>query len=54
MIKTTNEDNLSGKPKNPPLGRPNRIWEDNVDVEEIGCKDGRWMDWLDVMPRGEL
>ena len=29
-----------------PLGRPRRIWEDNIrmDLEEIGINTGNWVD----------
>ena len=38
---------LVGKPEgNRPLGRPRRIWEDNIkmDLKEIGCDAGNWID----------
>jgi len=39
---------LVGKPEGKrPLGRPRRIWEDNIkmDLEEVGCGD---MDWIEL------
>jgi hypothetical protein len=39
---------LLGKPEGKgPLGRPRRIWEDNIttDVQEVGCGG---MDWINV------
>ena len=38
---------LTGKPTGKrPLGRPRRIWEDNIrmDLEEIGINAGNWVD----------
>ena len=38
---------LTGKPTGKrPLGRPRRIWEDNIrmDLEEIGISAGNWVD----------
>ena len=38
---------LTGKPTGKrPLGRPGRIWEDNIrmDLEEIGIISGNWVD----------
>ena len=38
---------LTGKPAGKtPLGRPRRIWEDNIrtDLEEIGINAGKWID----------
>jgi hypothetical protein len=31
---------------NRPPGRQRRMWEDNIkmDVREMGCEDGRWME----------
>ena len=38
---------LVGKPKGKrPLGRPSRIWEDNIKMD---CQKVRWgMDWIDL------
>jgi len=39
---------LVGKPEGKrPLGRPRRIWEDNikVDLQEVGCGG---MDWIEL------
>ena len=36
-----------GKPEGKrPLGRPRRIWEDNIkmDLREVGCDPGEWID----------
>ena len=38
---------LTGKPTGKiPLGRPRRIWEDNIrmDLDEIGINPGNWVD----------
>ena len=38
---------LVGKPVGKrPLGRPRRIWEDNIkmDLQEVGCGDIEWME----------
>jgi len=39
---------LVGKPEGKrPLGRPRRIWEDNIkmDIQEVGCEG---MDWIEL------
>ena len=37
------------------LGRPRRIWEDNIrmDLEEIGITAGNWVDWVRIGIIGE-
>jgi len=38
---------LVGKTKGKrPLGRPRRRWEDNInmDLQEVGCGDRKWID----------
>jgi hypothetical protein len=40
---------LVGKPEgNRPLGKPRRIWEDNIkmDLQEVGCGV---MDWIELV-----
>jgi len=37
---------LVGKPEGKrPVGRPRRRWEDNIDLQEVGCGD---IDWIDL------
>ena len=39
---------LTGKPAGKrPLGRPRRIWEDNIsmDLKELGIDTKNWVDW---------
>jgi len=45
---------LVGKPEGKrPLGRPGRIWEDNIkmDLQEVGCRGIDWMDLAQVRDR---
>jgi hypothetical protein len=37
------------------LIRPRRRWEDNiVAFQELGCEDGRWMEWPIIVSTGGL
>jgi len=37
---------LVGKPEGKiPLGRTRRRWEDNINIQEVGCEG---MDWIDL------
>ena len=46
-----------GKPEGKrPLGRPRRKWEDNtrIDLRDVGCDPGEWIDLLKIGTSGEL
>ena len=48
---------LVGKPEGKkPLGRPRRRWEDNIrmDLREVGCDPGEWIDLAEKGTNGEL